>query len=406
MLFSDMQSEVTSPTERSVALAPANSLTRATFASFVLIGIANIVLGPLLPTLSARWSLNYAQAGGLFTAQYIASMLAVAFSGMIVSWRGFRFAMQTGIGLIAAGSALLLVGPLWLGIAALAASGAGLGIAIAPGNLLIAELNPERRAAALNRLNFFWSTGAVSCPFLVAASVKLHRVSLFLAILAGLLVLVGLGIRLLPAPFPESAPAPNGEKLWSLIRRRLGPFVILAILFFVYVGTENSFGGWVASFAKSLGKLSPALAVITPSFFYASLMLGRWLAPFLLESLTPVRLVNAGLLLACAGAAGLLASHGLAGVILSACATGLGLSSVYPITISVLSEEFGSGAPRVAAVMFVLSNLGGASLPWVVGIASNGSGTLKTGLLVPLFGCGLMFILYIAGWSRVQTKRG
>ena len=172
MLFSDMQSEVTSPTERSLVSGPANSLTRATYAAFILIGVANIVLGPLLPTLSARWSLNYAQAGGLFTAQYIASMLAVAFSGVIVSWRGFRFAMQTGIVLIAAGSALLLVGPLWLGIASLAASGAGLGIAVAPGNLMIAELNPEHRAAALNRLNFFWSTGAVSCPFLVAASVK------------------------------------------------------------------------------------------------------------------------------------------------------------------------------------------------------------------------------------------
>lgn len=405
MLFSDMQSEVTSPTERSVVLGPANSLTRATYASFVPIGIANIVLGPLLPTLSERWHLNYAQAGGLFTAQYVASMLAVAFSGLIVSWRGFRFAMQAGIVLIAAGSALLVVGPLWLGIASLAASGAGLGIAIAPGNLMIAELNPERRAAALNRLNFFWSAGAVSCPFLVAASVKLHHISLFLTILAGSLVLVGLGIRLMPAPFLESASALNGEKLWSLIRRRLGPFVILAILFFVYVGTENSFGGWVASFAKSLGRLSPTLALITPSFFYASLMLGRWLAPFLLEYLTPVRLVNAGLLVACGGTAGLLSSHGLAAVILSACATGLGLSSVYPITISVLSEEFGSAAPRVAAVMFVLSNLGGASLPWVVGIASDGSGTLETGLLVPLFGCALMFILYMAGWSRVQTKR-
>lgn len=402
-----MQSLVTSPNQRPVVRGPVHSLTRATYASFVLIGVANILLGPLLPTLSARWSLNYAQAGGLFTAQYVASMLAVAFSGEIVSWRGFRFAMQAGIALMAVGSALLLVGPLWLGICSLAASGAGLGIAIAPGNLMIAELNPNHRAAALNRLNFFWSAGAVSCPFLVAASVKLDHIGLFLAILAGLLALVGLGIRWMPATFPESpALVGNRQSLWSLIRRRLGPFVILAILFFVYVGTENSFGGWVASFAKSLDKLPPALAVITPSFFYASLMLGRWLAPFLLESLTPVRLVNTGLLVACGGTAGLLLSHGFAAVLISACATGLGLSSVYPITISVLSEEFGSAASRVAAVMFVLSNLGGASLPWVVGIASNGSGTLQTGLLVPLFGSGLMFILYVAGWSRVQNKRG
>jgi hypothetical protein len=37
-----------------------------------------------------------------------------------------------------------------------------------------------------------------------------------------------------------------------------------------------------------------------------------------------------------------------------------------------------------------------------VGLISNRSGTLKTGLLVPLFGCVLMFILYVQRWSREQ----
>src|SRR6201993_1095096 len=89
----------------------AKPLTWAAYASFVPIGIATVLLGPMLPTLSVRWSLNYSEAGALFTAQYLASTLAVAFSGLMVSRWGFRFAMKAGLLLMSAGVALLLAGP-------------------------------------------------------------------------------------------------------------------------------------------------------------------------------------------------------------------------------------------------------------------------------------------------------
>ena len=61
------------PSESSNVFVSARALTFAAYACFVPIGIANVLLGPLLPTLSARWSLNYSQAGALFTVQYLAS---------------------------------------------------------------------------------------------------------------------------------------------------------------------------------------------------------------------------------------------------------------------------------------------------------------------------------------------
>jgi len=361
----------------------------------------------MLPTLSARWSLNYAQAGALFTAQYIASTLAVALSGVVVSWRGYRFAMKSGILLMSAGLAVLLLGSKWLGVLSIAVYGGGLGIAVPAANLMVAELNPARRAATLNWLNFYWSAGAVSCPFLVAAATRIHRMPLFLTVVSGFALLVAAGIHSIPANLAEPrSPDKGTTRLVPVIQSQLRVFLILAVLFFLYVGTENGFGGWVASFAKSLGSVSPAMALITPSFFYASLMLGRWLATLLLRFHTEIRLVRMGLLLACAGTAGLLWSHGWIGVVGSACAAGLGLSSVYPITISLLAKEFGSAAARIGSIMFVLSNIGGGLLPWFVGLVSNRSGTLKTGLLIPLWGCALMLGLYLRlhDWKQAQVR--
>jgi len=395
------------PSDSRTAPASASALTIAAYISFVPIGVANVLLGPLLPTLSARWSLNYAHAGALFTAQYIASTIAVALSGVVVSWRGYRFAMKSGILLMSAGLAVLLLGGKWLGVLSIAVYGGGLGIAVPAANLMVAELNPARRAATLNWLNFYWSAGAVSCPFLVAAATRIHRMPLFLTVVSGFALLVAAGIHSMPANLAEPrSPDKGTTRLGPVIQSQLRVFLILAVLFFLYVGTENGFGGWVASFAKSLGSVPPAMALITPSFFYASLMLGRWLATLLLRFHTEIRLVRMGLLLACAGTAGLLWSHGWIGVVVSACAAGLGLSSVYPITISLLAKEFGSAAARIGSIMFVLSNIGGGLLPWFVGLVSNRSGTLKTGLLIPLWGCALMLGLYLRlhDWKQAQVR--
>jgi FHS family glucose/mannose:H+ symporter-like MFS transporter len=385
----------------------AKALTFAAYASFVPIGIATVLLGPMLPTLSARWSLNYSQAGALFTAQYLASTLAVALSGVLVSRWGFRFAIKAGLLLMSAGVALLLAGPRTMGILCIGAYGGGLGLAVPAANLLVAEVNPGRRSATLNLLNFCWSAGAVACPFLVAAAAKSRQIPLFLAAVAGFALLVAIGIAAMPAYIVEpSAKKGAGQNKGVAIQWKHGAVLILGALFFLYVGIENGFGGWVASYAKSLGNLTPALALMTPSFFYAALMLGRWLAPLLLRMTDEIRLVQAGLLVACAGMAGLVLSHGLRGVVVSAGVAGLGLSYVYPITISLLSREFGPASSRIGSFMFTMSNIGGGLLPWLVGVSSNHFGTLKAGLAVPLIGCAAMYGLYLREWKAAPAEAG
>jgi len=385
--------------------ASAKALTVAAHAAFVPIGVVTVLLAPLLPTLSARWSLDYSQAGALFTAQYIASTLAVALSGMLVDRWGFRFAIKTGLIVMAASVALLLAGSQLLGIICIAGYGAGLGLAVPAANLVVAEVNPQRRSAALNLLNFSWSAGAVACPFLVAAAAKIHRIPMFLGMLAGFLLLVAIGIAVMPSSIVEPATKKDATGNTPVIHWTQPSLLILAILFFLYVGTENAFGGWVASYSKSLGSLSLAMALMTPSFFYFALMLGRWIAPLALRALDEVRLVQVGLLLAFAGMAGLEASRTLLSVAVSASAAGLGLSGVYPITIALLSREFGPTASRVGSLMFFVANLGGGCLPWMVGFASTRFGTLKAGLAVPLIGSAAMYILYLRKWKPEAAEQ-
>ncbi|HVO93183.1 MAG TPA: MFS transporter, partial [Terriglobales bacterium] len=160
----------------------ARALTAAAHAAFVPIGVVTVLLGPMLPILSARWGMNYSQAGSLFTVQFITSSLGVMLSGRLVARRGFRFAIATGLLFMAAGVAGLPFSSHIWGMACIAAYGFGIGVSIPASNLVVAEANPSRRSAALSLLNFSWSVGAVACPFLIGAADKVHHVPALLVL--------------------------------------------------------------------------------------------------------------------------------------------------------------------------------------------------------------------------------
>ena len=111
-------------------------------AAFVPIGIVTILLGPMLPSLSAQWSLSYGQAGSLFTAQFVASTAAVLLSGALIARLGFRFTINAGLLAMAVPLAALPFSSYPLGVACIALYGAGSGLAVPAANLLVAEVDP------------------------------------------------------------------------------------------------------------------------------------------------------------------------------------------------------------------------------------------------------------------------
>ena len=374
------------------------SPTKAAFIAFIPTGVVNVLLGPLLPVLSARWSLNDAQAGELFMAQFLASTVGVLCSGMLVPRFGYRAVIAMGLILMAFGISTLPLGTWLLGIVSICSYGAGFGVTIPAANLLVAEANPDRKAAALNLLNFAWSIGAVSCPFLVGYFLHVGKTSLFLYALGAAILLVSLLLAVAPLPSPAvSKDIPYRRE--PIFRLLLTPAAIaLGLLFFVYVGTENALGGWLASYAKRLSDSPSSNWITTPSYFYGALLVGRLLVPLLLRCLHELKTARIGIALALVGVALLLGSRSVIAARLSASVIGLGLAAIYPITIAQLSHTFGSSATKLGSVMFALAGFGAACVPWMVGVLSAEFSSLELGLTIPLAGFAIMLALYMRNW--------
>src|ERR1700682_4513164 len=101
---------------------------------FLLTGIVMTFIGPMLPILSARWSLTDARSGSLIFFQFFSSMLGMLLSGVFVQRWGYRFTLIAGAVLMASGMALLASGPWSLGVLAVCVLGIGYGLTTPAGN--------------------------------------------------------------------------------------------------------------------------------------------------------------------------------------------------------------------------------------------------------------------------------
>ncbi len=387
-------------------LSPSSSNQRLVLAgqiAFLPTGILTTLLGPMLPILIARWAMNDSQAGNLFLVQFLAMLAGVQLSSFLLATRGYRPAFMLGLLLMALGAATLYMGSIGLGLASVAAYGLGLGLIVPSDNLLIAEIGsgsdsgPSSRAGAVSLLNFFWGVGAIFCSLMVAWTAAHKVLPFFLGSVALFLVLLALAMRNLPFPAAAKAGESSASSSWREIAKRPAIWIFAAV-FLLYPGAETAVGGWIGSYVSRLGSHGMEMASMMPAFFYSTLTVGRALGTAFLRHFSERRVLRAGYAGAAAGIVLMLWAPTLAGVICGALITGLSFATLYPITVARLSQRFGMAARSIGAIMFSLAAVGPAVIPWMVGVISHATGSLRAGLLVPLGATVILLLIHLFDW--------
>jgi FHS family glucose/mannose:H+ symporter-like MFS transporter len=367
------------------------------FFYFLPAGAATVMLGPLLPALIHRWQILDAQAGALFTAHFLGQLCGAWFGT-----RNLRGSVLYGAALSAVGCVAMI----WVNFAiapiALFSIGVGLGLGLSAGNVIVGTAIPAARARLLAILNVAWSVGAIACPMALRLSAaggvrvffSLTAVCFALAALFAVAIPRGLkaantarDISLSPT---QSAGTHSSLPLWSLL--------VFAAALFLYVGVENSLGGWLPSYAV---RSNPALRASSISFyFWAAELVVR-----LLMATLSVRIGEATLYRICLSLLLLIevvlctmAHLSPANMIALAVLSGLALAPLYPLLVAFMLARTGNH-PRLGA-LFACASLGGAIMPWMTGIFSTQFHELRAGLLIPAVGVCLLLILSPAVTGR------
>lgn len=353
-------------------------------AQFALVGVTTVLLGPLLPTLAAHWGMQDLQSGYFFTAQYLGSTLGSLLSTRVLPRWGFTRVCTAAMLILGAGLEVFVAGSWQLGLIGIFFCGLGMALTVAASNLGVAASNPGRAASAVSLLNFAWGLGAVACPFLIAAGLKYLPLTQLIPALGVFPLLFAARF----ARFEGASYTPSTITPWNGTT-----FFLITVLAFLYVGTENAVGGWIASYARNVALLSTGAAAMAPSAFYGALLVGRGLAPGILRSHSERTIFRLGLLTAMLGTTLVLTMHVVSFLLTGAAIAGFGLAAIFPITVAVLSRELGENSKRLGGFFFAIGNMGGATIPFLVGAISTPTRSLRTGMSLTLVTMTLIVVV-------------
>ena len=339
---------------------------------FASTGVGTVLLGTILPRISAQWHLQDKDAGLLLMVQFAASA-----SGALLVRSHLWKTLACGYGLFALGGAGIFLLQ-QRSLPAFAMFGVGTGLAMTATSLLTGRRYPNRTGAALAILNFSWSAGAVACPLLVAQFLRHAQAgSAF-----GLLGLLVAPFALLPLFADRGAVAGAiGWRPGPPRRQEAATIGYFAVLAFLYVGVEGSVSNWMSTYATRATASSFAGSSVAIAIFWAALLLGRAIAPAALLLMSEQRLYRVSGVVTIGGICVLLAAHHPAVLLTGSAITGLALAPMFPLILALFFAEIGES--RNAGWVFAVAGLGGAACSWLTGIVSSGTGSLRIGLTVP-----------------------
>ena len=358
------------------------------YASFVLIGIINTFLGPILPFLNEKWQLNDVRAGYFLAAQGLGGIIGTFFTSFLYARLSSKTILAVGYTFIIV-SLFGLSSNIWqVGYLASFVSGLGLGVVIPTTTLVISKIAGENRAAAINLLNFFWALGAVLSPlifFIISSPIQLNYLLASIAVIgaAFLICLFQLeNIRILSDE--KKSRTSGGEKTAILFSSW-----VFILTIFLQVGIETSLSGWLPTFAKRI--TSSDWWLLVPTFYWSGFLLSRLASSFYLRLISERAILLPGFLLVIIGHFIFLFTFQINIAAIGAFLVGFGTAPIFPVIIAVLSGKFEKKAPELLSYMFLLSGLSGMIFPWLIGYVASTTGELKSALLIPLM-CG--FILF------------
>jgi FHS family Na+ dependent glucose MFS transporter 1 len=373
------------------------------FATFVAIGLSASVVGPTLPSLAAQTGSQLAQISLVFTALSLGYLVGSLGGGRLYDRMAGHPVVAGGLVVAAASLALVPSIPwLWLMVVAMLFLGMATGAVDVGGNTLLVWLYGGRVGPYMNSLHFFFGVGAFLSPVIIAQVLTWSGgTGWAYRLLAVLMLPAAVWLFWMPSPAAPSRGAGAGghSAAATSLRASQRPLLIMIVgLFFLYVGVESGFAGWIYSYAVALGLSDQATAAYLTSAFWGALTAGRLLGVPIASRVRPRTILLADLVGCVASVGVLLVWQGSPlAAWLGTCGAGFSMATFFP-TLIALAERHMTITGQITGWFLAGSSAGGMTLPWLMGQLFEWSGprSVMVAILIDLVvAVGLFAILIV-----------
>lgn len=363
-------------------------------AVFITVGLSLSLLGPALTYLRDRANVSNGEIGVLFVAQAVGYLIGSLVSGRLYD-RGFGHRAMSGALLGVAASALVI--PHVSSVAALSVPVACVGafaacVDVGGNTLVVWHARGSGSMRLLNALHLFFGIGALLSPGVVNRSLAwTDGLSVATALLAAYATLMAVLVLLHEAPTDVRAAGPERELPQTPVRI----LAVIATFFFLYIGVEVGFSGWLKTYAEGInlpGRNSPTWL---NTLFWASFTLGRLLAVVLARRIRSGAMLAGSCLLTVVLLVAMTLTDGSPVAVWVT--TGLIGVAVAPqfATMIAYAEERITLSGRATSWFVSAAGLGGLVLPFVIGNLLDGSsGAMPVAVLVTaVLGIGWLLVV-------------
>ena len=351
---------------------------------------------------------NFSNAdfGSLFAPMIALAILTSIFAGPAARRWGLKVVLLAGLisyvlsmGALASTQLILRENVLTYRITLLAISGVGVGVGttLTALNAYAAGLFSEKSEAALSGLYGIMGVGMALTPLMVGVFIESE--TWWAAPIVLSVFFLFLSVAVLVLPLWVAPPPPDTEEggVWSLLRG-LPPRVWgFAGFIFLYGICETLFGNWAVIFLHEEKGLSPQLAGLALSVFWAMMTAGRFLAAAI-SYWFPVRWLLVGMpalilvtLFALPGVEGHIASIAVFGL------GGLACSACLPFAVSFAEGECPGTSGLVSGCMVSSVMLGIGAGSWGVGWIQEAGGISFSAIYTGsgVFAAGMVVLAYV-----------
>jgi fucose permease len=353
----------------------------------------------------------------------VAGLSFAAFSLGFLPWvflGGYLYEQVSRKWTVAAGAAMISLGLLFFGAApaigshpvvafAFAAAlllGMGAGLLEVAGNALMADLNPERAALAVNYAHTLLAVGAVVGPWMAGQFMQAGISFQIPYLIAGggcLAALVALIIQ------REPAAAATRRMSTADMRALLGRGVVWAAFagIVLYVAAETGVVGWVSAFMERDLHASKTASSGAVSVFWLAMTAGRVICTLGASLLRPQTWVVALCAAGAAACCGIGACHSVAACYLLVALSGLTFSGIFGMVLAHAAGELGRYLGAAYGVIVSGAAPGLLLFPPAMGWIADAS-SLRVALIVPpalLAGQALLYLPYAVRRSARAAAR-
>jgi FHS family glucose/mannose:H+ symporter-like MFS transporter len=352
---------------------------------YFVFGFTSLLTSSLLPQIEQTFGINHTQVGLFLFMNYFFFISGSIFGGILFDKVNPTYISSMGQVMIAIASIIMFKASNFIHLL-VANSLIGFGSATIEVGIpiMISSSGRKKVSGILNKVQAFYSIGAITGPILVSIILSRALNWRFLFLLPMFICLsLSIIVLFLNDRF-KHVEVTSTKKSLSFLKSYMA--IMLLICISIYTSYETGFSSWLSTFLFDFRKFPMSISALLPSILWAGLFSGRTLLGGLTEKLGYRKwLILSSSLAAASTIATALLSFNLIITYITVFMVGLSFSTIYPTTLAWLLESFQKSKGVLMGIVGASSSLFAAITNYAIGFVGDRAG-IFTGFAIV---CGL-----------------